>query len=172
MTPLRRRMLADLPRRGLSERTQEMSVRAVRPLAEPYHTSPDRLTAEALRDDCLSRNNVTHDSRRATTSALCGRQFCSTHTWRRDWTTLTGVRPPREKPLPVLLSPAAGRTLLACVRRPRDRVCLATLSSGGLRLHAGTPRQVSALDAARLRIHVRQGKGAKDRDCPPASTQP
>jgi len=49
MTPLRQRMIEDLQLRGLSERTQEMSVRAVRQLAEHDHKSPDQITEEALR---------------------------------------------------------------------------------------------------------------------------
>jgi integrase len=85
---------------------------------------------------------------------------------RRDWTTLTFGRPPREQHLPVLLSPAEGRTLRAGVRLPRSRVCLATIYACGLRRHEGTPLQVSDSDAPRRRIHVRQGTGAQDRDVP------
>ena len=48
MTPLRRRMIEDLQLRGLSERTQEMYVRAVRQLAEHDHKSPERITEEEL----------------------------------------------------------------------------------------------------------------------------
>jgi hypothetical protein len=62
MTPLRRLMLEDLQLRGLSARTQEMSVRAVRQLAEHDHKSPDRITEEELRDDFLSLKNVKHYS--------------------------------------------------------------------------------------------------------------
>ena len=40
MTPLRQRMIADLQLRGLSERTQEMYVRAVRQLADHYLIIP------------------------------------------------------------------------------------------------------------------------------------
>ena len=36
MTELRKRMIEDLQLRGMSERTQEMYVRAVRQLAEHY----------------------------------------------------------------------------------------------------------------------------------------
>jgi hypothetical protein len=73
MTPLRRRMLEDLQLRGLSARTQEMSVRAVRQLAEHDHKSPDRITAEELRDDCRSLKTLTfplHDHGQAS----CGLQ--------------------------------------------------------------------------------------------------
>jgi Phage integrase, N-terminal SAM-like domain len=48
MTALRKSMIACLQLRGLSERTQEMYVRAVRQLAEHYHTSPALITEEEL----------------------------------------------------------------------------------------------------------------------------
>src|SRR5215475_14473451 len=111
MTQLRQRMIEDLHLRGLSERTQEMSVRAVRQLAEHYHKSPDRLTEEELRDDFLYLKNVTHYSRSASTIALCGIKFFYTHTLQREWTTLTFVRPPREQQLPVILSPTEVRPI-------------------------------------------------------------
>ena len=113
MTPLRQRMIEDLQLRGLSERTQEMYVRAVRQLAEHYHKSPDRITEEELRDYFLYLKNVKHYSRSASTIALCGIKFFYEHTLRRAWTTLTFVRPPREKKLPVILSITEVRTLLA-----------------------------------------------------------
>jgi len=49
MTELRKRMIECLQLRGLSERTQEAYVRAVRQLAEHYHRSPDLITEEELR---------------------------------------------------------------------------------------------------------------------------
>ena len=47
MTPLRQRMLEDMQLRGLSARTQECYVAAVRQLAEHYHVSPASLTFTA-----------------------------------------------------------------------------------------------------------------------------
>ena len=75
MTPLRQRMIADLQLRGLSERTQEMYVRAVRQLAEHYHKAPNLITEEELRQYFLYLKNVTHYSRSARTIALCGIKF-------------------------------------------------------------------------------------------------
>ncbi len=49
MTELRKRMIECLQLRGLSERTQESYVRAVRQLAEPYHKAPDLISEEELR---------------------------------------------------------------------------------------------------------------------------
>lgn len=166
MTPLRQRMIEDLQLRGLSERTQEMYVRAVRQLADHYHKSPARITEEELRDYFLYVKNVKHSSRSASTIALCGITFFYEHTLKREWTTLTFVRPPREQKLPVILSPEEVRTILAHLQLLRYRVCLTTIYSCGLRLQEGTHLQVPDIDHARMLVHVRCGKGAKDRYVP------
>lgn len=166
MTELRKRMIECLQLRGLSARTQEMYVRAVRQLAEHYHQSPDVITAEALRPYVLSIKHVKQYSRSASTMAWCGIKGFFEYPLHRDWTTLSLVRAPREKKLPVILSLEEVRKMLGRVRLLSYRVCLATISSCGLRLQEGTPLQVRALDSSRLLIHVRQGKGGKDRDVP------
>ena len=75
MTPLRQHMIEDLQLRGLSERTQDMDVRAVRQLAEHDQKSPNQMTEEERRDSFLSLKHVTHASRSASTIALCGIKF-------------------------------------------------------------------------------------------------
>ena len=97
MTELRKRMIECLQLRGLSERTQEMYVRAVRQLAEHYRKSPDVITEEELRQYFLYLKNVKQYSRSASTIALCGIKFFFQHTLNRDWTTLSFVRAPREQ---------------------------------------------------------------------------
>jgi site-specific recombinase XerD len=159
-------MIDDLQLRGLSARTQEMYVRAVRQLADHYHKSPDRITEEELRDDFLYLKNVKHYSRAASTIALCGIKFFYAQTLKREWTTLTVVRAPREQKLPVVLSPEEVRTILAHLKLFRYRACLTTIYACGLRLQAGTHLQVPDIDSARMLLHVRCGKGAKDRYVP------
>ncbi len=166
MTPLRQRMIEALQLRGMSERTQEMSVRAVRQRAEHSHPSPEPLTDEALRQSVLSRTHVKHASRSASTMALCGITFVSAQTLHKAWPPLTVVRPPQERTLPALLSMEAGHPIRQCGRFPRYRVCLRTLSAWGLRLQEGTHVQVPARESARLVVHVRGGTGAPDRSGP------
>jgi len=166
MTPLRQRMLEDLQLRGLSERTQELYVNAVRQLAEHYHKSPDRITEEELRDYFLYLKNVRHYSRSASTIALCGLKFFYEHTLKRDWSTLSFVRAPQGKTLPVILSPQEVRLVLQHVKLMRYRACLTTIYACGLRLQEGTHLQIPDIDSARMLVHVRCGKGAKDRYVP------
>ena len=100
------------------------------------------------------------------TVAICGIRFCYEQTLNRHWAIFGIVRPAPDKKLPVILSPGEVRQILALVRLPRYKVCLTTIYSCGLRLQEGTHLQVADIDSARMMVHVRHGKGAKDRYVP------
>lgn len=171
VTALRRRMLADLQWRGMFERTQEMYVRAVRQLAEHDGKSPDQTTEEELRDYFLHTKHVKNWSRAGMTIALCGITFFYEHTLQRQWTSLTFIRPPKDKRLPTVLRRGEVQHLLHHVWLQRYRVCLHTLDSCGLRLGEALNLHVRDADSARLVLHIRHATGGKDRDVPwPPST--
>ena len=75
VTALRRRLIADLQWRGMSERTQELYVRAVRQLAEHYGKPPDQTTDEALREYFLPIKPIKTWARAGMTIARCGLKF-------------------------------------------------------------------------------------------------
>jgi len=166
MTHLRKRMIEDLQLRGLSPGTQVMYVRAVRLLAEHYGKSPDKITEEELRDYFLYLMNVKKWSRNTSTVALCGIKFFYEKTLKRDLAILKFVRAKREKKLPVILSPDEVHRILANVRSLRYRVFFIVIYSCGLRLQEGTHLQVCDIDSVRGLIHIRGGKGNKDRYVP------
>ncbi len=166
MTPLRQRMLEDLQLRGLAAKTQEAYLRAVQQLAGHYHKSPDLITEEELRLYFLYLKNDKQVSRSGFTIALCGLKFFYERTLRREWSILDLPRRPREKTLPVVLSTAEVRQILACLQQLRYRVCLTTIYSCGLRLLEGVRLQVSDIDSGRRMLHIRHGKGDKDRYVP------
>jgi integrase/recombinase XerD len=166
MTELRKKMIECLQLRGFSERTQEAYTRAVRQLAEHYHKSPDLITEEELRQYFLHIINVKHYSRNTTTIALCGIRFFFEQTLNRKWTIFNLVRPAPEHKLPVVLSLEEVREILNRVRLLRYRVCLSTIYACGLRLQEGIRLAVPDIDSARMMIHVRHGKGNKDRYVP------
>jgi integrase/recombinase XerD len=166
MTPLRQRMVEDLQLRGLSEKTQDAYVRAVRQLAEHYGKSPDRISEEELRQYLLYLKNDKQVTSSTLNVTLNGIKFFYQYTLRREWPTFDLVRSPREKKLPVVLSAAEVRRILGCLYRPRYRACLTTIYSCGLRLQEGVHLQVRDIDGDRMVVHVRKGKGAKDRYVP------
>src|SRR3989454_6575345 len=121
MTELRKRMIECLQLRGLSERTQESYVRAVRQLAEHYHKSPDLITEEELRQYFLHLKNFKHHSRNTMTIAICGIRFFYQQALNQHWHIFGIVRPAPEKKLPVILSVAEVRQILSRLRLPRYR---------------------------------------------------
>jgi len=166
MTHLRQRMLEDLQLRGLSMKTQQAYLRAVRQLAEHCRKPPDQIDEEELRQYFLYLKNGKRASHSACRIALCGIKFFYERTLQREWQTLDLVRVPREQKLPVVLSFEEVRALLGCLHRPRYRVCLSTIYSCGLRLQEGVHLQVPDIDGSRMAVHIRLGKGGKDRYVP------
>jgi site-specific recombinase XerD len=165
MTPLRQRMIEDMQLRGFSARTQECYAAAVGQLAQHFHSSPDQLGEEHLRQYFLYLANQKKVARATATIALCGIKFFYEHTLQQQWTTLRFIRPPREKKLPVVLSREEVRRSLAAVRIPVYRACLTTIYAGGLRLLEGAHLQVPDIDSARMMLHI-HGKGKNDRYVP------
>ena len=159
-------MIEDIQLRGLSPRTEEAYVRAVRQLAEYCRKSPDKISQEELREYFLYLKNTRRVSRSTQTIALCGIKFFYEHTLERSWHTLDLVRPAKERKLPVVLSVEEVGRILDCIHRQRYRVCLTTIYACGLRLLEGVRLQVRDIDSQRNMLHIHHAKGNKDRYVP------
>jgi site-specific recombinase XerD len=166
MTLLRQRMIEDMQLRGLAASTQENYVRAVRQLAEYWGKPPDQISEQEIREYLLFLKTVKQLSPSTCTVILCGIKFFYQYTLHRDWALLDWVRPLRESKLPVVLSVSEVRRVLDCLQRPRYQTCLTTIYACGLRLQEGVHLQVADIDSARMVVHVRHGKGRKDRYVP------
>jgi integrase/recombinase XerD len=73
------------------------------------------------------------------------------------------VRPRRERRLPTVLSREEVRRLLRALENPKHTAILAVVYSAGLRVSEVVALRMEDLDRERGLIHVRRGKGAKDR---------
>jgi site-specific recombinase XerD len=166
MTTLRQRMTEDMQLRGLAPRTQESYLRAVVQLVKYCGKSPEVINEEDLRQYFLYLRNEKRVSRNTMTLALCGVKFFFEHTLQRQWVFFELARPPKENKLPVVLSVEEVQHILSCLHHPGYRTCLSTIYACGLRLNEGTHLQVADIDSSRMMIHVRQGKGGKDRYVP------
>jgi len=166
MTALRQQMIEDMQLYGLAERTQEAYVLVVSQLARHYGRSPEKISEEEIRAYFLYLINEKGASRSAQTIALCGIKFFYERTMKRGWKKLDIIRPPRRKTLPVVLSVKEVVEILRCVRKQQYRVCLSVIYACGLRLQEGIRLQVKEIDSQRRVVHIRQGKGDKDRCIP------
>lgn len=159
-------MLQDLQLAGLSPLTQQSYLRVVRQLARHYQTAPDQLSEAQLRDYLLFLKNDKQFAASTLRLAYSGIKFFYTRTEPRDWQFFKNLRIPKQKQFPDVLSINEVHRLIEAVRRPHYRAYLWTLYSLGLRRHEGLRLQVRDIDSERMMVHVRCGKGAKDRYVP------
>ena len=166
MSRLRERMIEDMVLRDLAEKTQTAYVGAVRQFAAHFKKSPEQITEEEIRQYFVYLTTERQVSYSTCSIALNAIKFLYQHTLQREWTTLDLVRPAKPQTLPVVLSREEVKRVLGCLRRPAYRACLSTIYGCGLRLGEGVGLSVADVDGDRMCLHIRQGKGAKDRYVP------
>ena len=164
MTALRKRMLEELQRRNYSPTTARAYLYAVEEFARHFRKSPDKLDQEQLRQYQL---HLLHD-RKLTVGTIVGRisalRFFFVKVLRRPYREIDLVYPKRPERLPVVLSEEEVARLIESAITSYHRVILMTLYGTGLRREELCRLKVTDIDSQRMVVHVRQGKGNKDRD--------
>ena len=153
--------LLALELQGMRERTIDSYSRAVRRIANFYDRCPDNLTPEELKN-YFSNLLKTH-SWSTIKCDRCGLEFFWTHVLDKNWDWIKIVKPPQVKSLPDILTVKEVELLLNTVRKLRFKVFLFTVYSMGLRLGECLNLAVSDIDSKMMRVHIRNGKGGKDR---------
>jgi site-specific recombinase XerD len=163
-------MVEEMQLRRLAESTQKTYLHAVKELSKWSRKSPDEVTSEEIRAHFLYLTNERKLSGSSIMQRICGLKFFYETVVKRDWTIYDITWPRREKKLPIILSREEVVEVLLHVRQEPGalwaRVCLSTLYGCGLRLNEGLSLEVRDIDSSRMMIHVRGGKGAKDRYVP------
>jgi len=161
MGELRERMQHDLVVRGMSPRTQEAYLAAVKGLAQYYHQPPDTLSAQQVEGYVRHLIEQRHLAPNSVRVAVFGLRFFYMVTLKRPAFTLP--LPKGVKKLPEVLSGEEVGRLLASTVTLRERALLMTTYGGGLRVSEVGRLRVGDIDAQRGMIRVEQGKGRKDR---------
>ena len=166
MTPLRQRMLHELQRRNYSPSTIRSYLGAVR-FAEHFHRSPEQLGPEHLRRYqryLLQERKLAPSSLEMRISAL---RFLYKRTLKRkDLAFYDLIFPKVPHKLPIVLSLEEVVRLIEPAPNRLYRILLLVLYATGARRAEAARIMVEDIDSQRMVIHIRQGKGAKDRDVP------
>jgi integrase/recombinase XerD len=167
MTKLRQRMVEELQRRNYSEATIRGYVLAIKQFADYFGKPPDRLGATHIQRFqwyLLQERKLAPDTVEIRMSAL--RFFFKKMLKRRDihFDDLPFPKTPRK--LPTVLSREEVRRMIDETTNLMHRTILMVLYGTGVRRTELSLLKVTDIDSKRMVIHIRQGKGSRDRDVP------
>lgn len=164
MTQLRKAMLEELQRRNLSPITTRIYLRSVEEFALYFHKPPDQLGPEHVRQYQAHLFTNRKLGSIAVAQQLSGLRFLFLHTLNRPWMCEGMPRPKHPVRLPEVLSREEVEQLIGSAGSRLHRLWLLILYGTGIRREELVRLQVADIDSGRMLVHVRQGKGRKDRD--------
>lgn len=160
---LRARMVADLQLANYSSGTIEQYVRCADNFAAHYMRSPGELGPTEVRCFLLHQQKICDVGPAGLKMYVAALKFLYERTLaRRD--VVASVRYPRvPKSLPDVLSGSEVEQLLDAIMSPKHRTILSVAYGAGLRISEACRLSCQDVDSERMALHVRQGKGRKDR---------
>jgi integrase/recombinase XerD len=157
-------MLEELERRNYAPSTIHAYIRTVEHFALHFHCPPDRLgpkhirqyQAAMFRDWKLAPNTVTQ--------RLAALRFLYIQVLKRGWSAAETPYPKKVLHLPEILSQQEVARLIDATETPFQRILVMTLYATGARRAEVARLKISDIDSQRMVVHIRGGKGRKDRD--------
>jgi site-specific recombinase XerD len=163
MKSVKQRMIEDMKLRGLSQRTQDRYLHAIKALGEHYQSPPEDLTQEHVRDYLLYMLETKNYAKSTYKTNLYAIKFLYKRTLERKWHALEITRVKKDKKLPIVLSRDEVWSLLDLVCQPKARMSLTLMYTCGLRVFEAINLRLEDIDSQRMVLWVRNGKGNKDR---------
>lgn len=163
-------MSDELVRRNYSDATARCYLRSVAEYARYFDCPPDRLGTEHIREYTAHLFKVRQLSSSAVNQQVAALRFFYVKTIRRAWSVEDTPYAKREKPLTLIMSVEEVARLIDAADTLYHRTLLMTAYGTGARRAEITNLQITDVDKATLRIHIREGKGGKDRYVPLSPT--
>jgi integrase/recombinase XerD len=166
VTQLRKMMLEELQRRNYSQTTVNTYLKVVADFARYFHRPPDELGKEQLRAyqvHLLQERKLGVRTVGLHTAAL---RFFFCKTLKRMYPVEEVPYPRAPRRLPIILTREEAIRLIDSASNLFHRAMLITMYSTGMRRAELCRLKVEDIDSTRMLIHIRQGKGGKDRDVP------
>lgn len=163
MTPLRQQMISAMRQRGLSQRTHDTYLYAVRQLAKYFHRPPDELTPDDIQAffvDLVQRKRLSHASCRLHLNAF---RFLYLQVLKQPSFDVSVTFPKRTQKIPELLTRREVRAIIAACDNIKHRTLLLTGYGCGLRVSELVAIKLQHIDGERGLLRIEQGKGGKDR---------
>ena len=162
-------MLEELQRRNYAATTVQNYVHAGEGFAKHFHTPPDQLNQEHLRQyqaSLLGERKLEPRTAKLPASAL---RFFFVKTLKRPYLLDDILYPKVPRRLPVILTVEEVERLIDSAHNLMHRTMLMTLYSTGMRNCEMRHLQVQDIDSKSMLIHIQHGKGGRDRFVPLSS---
>lgn len=167
MTRLRQRMLEDLQRRNYLPDTIRGYILAVQQFAEYFGRSPEQMGAEEIRRYQLYLLQDKKLALGTVKNRISALRFLYKKTLKRRDLAFDDLPFPKQShKLPTVLSQDEVTRLIEAAPNRLYRIILMLLYATGIRRTEASRLKVSDIDSQRMVIHIRQGKGLRDRDVP------
>jgi integrase/recombinase XerD len=170
VTHLRKMMLEELQRRHYSHRTAKTYTRIVRDFAQHFHSSPNLLGPEQIRQYQAHLFQVKKLAPATVSQYASALRFFFVKTLRRHFLAEYIPFPKQPRRLPTVLSPEEVGRLINSASNLYHRTLLMTLYSTGMRRAELCRLRVNDIDSQRMMIRIQQGKGRRDREVPLSRT--
>ena len=160
-------MLEELQRRNFSSETIREYIGAVERFARYFGKPPDQLGPDHIRQ---YQAHLLHERKLAVGTVVAqtaGLRFFFVRTLKRRFPPDSIPYPKYTKHrVPQVLSPEEVAQLIDAASNLQARAILVTLYSTGMRRSELVRLRVEDIDSKRMIVHIRKGKGGKDRDVP------
>lgn len=156
--------LINLSLQGKRPSTIDAYSRAVRRITQYFDQAPDTLTTANLKQ--YFNSLIQTHSWSTIKLDRNGLQFFYRYTLDKQWEWLSIVKPPQVKRIPDILTPSQVSQVINQTKQLRYQVFFMTLYSMGLRLSEALNLTIHDIDKSTMLVHVRDGKGGKDRMVP------
>jgi len=163
MGKLHDRMQEDLLLKAYSPHTQRAYLGCARHFARHYLRSPEEMGEPEIRSFLLHLVRERKASPATLGMYVNALKFLYNVTLKRPEAVKGISHPKRPKTLPVILSPEEVLRILAAVRSVKHKAIMATAYAAGLRISEVCGLRLADIDSQRRRLHIRAGKGKKDR---------
>ena len=163
MGKLHDQMREDLLLKAYSPHTQNSYLRCARHFASHYMRSPQEMGEKEVRDFLLHLIRDRKASPATQDMYVNALKFLYTVTLKRPEVVKDISHPKRPHTLPVILSPEEVLRIFEAIRSVKYKAIIATAYAAGLRVSEVCGLRIADIDSQRMRIHVRAGKGKKDR---------
>ena len=163
MGKLHDRMQEDLLLKAYSPHTQRAYLGCARHFARHYLRSPEEMGEQEIRGFLLYLVRDRQASPATLGMYVNALKFLYNVTLKRPEAVKGISHPKRPKTLPVILSPEEVLRVLAAISSVKYKAIIATAYAAGLRISEVCGLRLADIDSQRRRLHIRAGKGKKDR---------